>query len=156
MDKIKFGGKRFGNIKRGYYNINGKKLFFRSAWEANYALYLDFLINNKKIQSWEYEADVFIFDKIKFGTRSFRPDFKLLNNDNSIEYHEIKGYMDSQSKTKLNRMKMYYPGIKIRVVGSREYNQLKRQLSFVMCATQNMGQAIEDLKGLWKRGSIAT
>lgn len=40
---------KYGNIMRGYYDINGKSMFFRSKWEANYALYLDFLIKAKQI-----------------------------------------------------------------------------------------------------------
>jgi len=100
---------KFGNVERGYYNIGGKKIFFRSRWEANYALYLGFLIKQKQIKKWEYEKDVFIFEKIKFGTRSYRPDFKICNNDNTISYHEVKGYLTSQGKTKIKRFKKYYP-----------------------------------------------
>jgi len=99
----------FGNIKRGYYNINGKRMFFRSSWEATYALYLDFLIKQKQIQKWEYEVDTFIFEKIKFGTRSYKPDFKIYNNDGTIEYHEVKGWVTAQTMTQLKRFKKYYP-----------------------------------------------
>ena len=76
----------FCNIKRGYFDINGKKMFFRSKWEANYACYLDFLVKQKQIKKWEYEPDCFIFEEIKFGTRSYRPDFKVTNNDGSVIY----------------------------------------------------------------------
>jgi len=62
-----------GHYKNGYYDINGKRIFFRSKWEANVALYLDFLVKQKQIKEWTYEEDVFIFEKIKFGTRSYRP-----------------------------------------------------------------------------------
>lgn len=96
--------KRFGNVKRGVYNINGKEIFFRSKWEANYALYLDFLIKNKQIKSWEYEAKVFIFEAIKLGTRSYRPDFKVYNNDGTTEWHEVKGYMDEKKQSKIKKI----------------------------------------------------
>ena len=53
--------------------------------EAGVALYLDFLVKQKQIKSWSYEKNIFIFEKIKFGTRSYRPDFRIVNNDNSHE-----------------------------------------------------------------------
>lgn len=123
----------YTKIKRGYYSINGKKYFFQSSWEANYALYLDFLLKQNKILKWEYETDVFIFEKIKFGTRSFRPDFKVFENDGGITYHEVKGWMNKQSKTKLNRMRIYYPGIKIRLVDREVYRRLEKQVGRLLC-----------------------
>lgn len=119
---------KFGNVKRDYYLINSRKIFFRSKWEANYALYLDFLVSQNKILKWEYEANVFIFEKIKFGTQSFRPDFKIFNNDKSTEYHEVKGWMDRKSKTKLKRMRIYFPLIKIRIIDSEAYRLILKQL----------------------------
>lgn len=118
---------RYGNIQRGYFDINGKKMFFRSKWEANYALYLDFLIKQKQIEKWEYEVDVFIFEKIISGTRTYRPDFKIFNN-NSVEYHEVKGYMDSKSKTKLKRMAKYYPEIKLILIDQCYYRDLEKKI----------------------------
>ena len=103
-------------------------MYFRSKWEANYALYLDFLIKNKQIKDWEYEKDVFVFDKINFGTRSYRPDFKIKNNDNSIEYHEVKGYMDGRSKTKLRRMLKYYPEIKLILIDQKVYLDIAKKI----------------------------
>jgi hypothetical protein len=123
---------KFGNVKRGYYNINGKNLYFRSRWEANYALYLDFLVKQKQILSWEYEKDVFIFHKIQFGTRSYRPDFKVENLDGTFWYHEVKGWMDSQSKTKLKRMAKYYPETKIILVDSPYYKDLERKIGSII------------------------
>jgi hypothetical protein len=116
---------KWNNILRGYYNINGKEIFFRSKWEANYSLYLDFLIKQKQIKKWEYEPDVFMFKKIKLGTRSYRPDFKIYNNDDSIEYHEVKGYMTPGSKTKIKRMAKYYPNIKLIIIDKDIYKDIK-------------------------------
>jgi len=120
---------KFMNIKRGYYDINGKKMFFRSKWEVNYALYLDWLVKEKQILSWEYEADIFMFEKIKLGTRSYRPDFKIFNNNGTIEYHEIKGWMDKKSATKLKRMRIYYPEIKLIVIEKAGYMDLVKKVS---------------------------
>lgn len=119
---------RYGNIQRGYFDINGKNLFFRSKWEANYALYLDFLVKNRQIKNWEYEKDVFIFEKIISGTRTYRPDFKVFNNSGLFEYHEVKGWMDQKSKTKLKRMKTYYPSVKLVLIDRDAYNDIKKKL----------------------------
>lgn len=118
----------YSNIKRGYYDINGTTMYFRSKWEANYALYLDFLIDRKVIGKWEFEPDTFMFEAIRLGTRSYTPDFKVFNNDGGVEYHEVKGYMDSKSKTKLKRFAKYYPGLKLVLVDSAEYNLIKKQV----------------------------
>jgi len=116
----------YGNIKRGYYDINGKKMFLRSKWEANYSLYLDFLVKQRQIKSWLYENKVFVFEKIKFGTRSYRPDFEVINNNDTISYHEVKGYMDAKSKTKLKRMKKYYPEVKIVLIDKNSYKEISK------------------------------
>ena len=116
---------QYGNIKRGWYKINGKKYFFRSNWEVTVARYLEFLIGQKKIKSWSYEKKVFIFEKIKFGTRSYRPDFEVIKNDNSTEYWEVKGYIDDKSKTKIKRMAKYYPEVTLIVIGKDEYKPIK-------------------------------
>jgi len=126
---------KYGNIKRGYHDIDGVRFFFRSHWEANYARYLSFLVKQKQIKKWEFEPDTFWFSQIKRGVRSYLPDFKIFNNDGAIEYHEIKGYMDSKSKTKIKRMGKYYPDIVLRVIGEKQYGEIKtklgRMLNFV-------------------------
>jgi hypothetical protein len=119
---------RYSRGRQGTYNINGKKMFFRSLWEVNYALYLDFLINQKQIKKWRYEVDTFWFEKIKRGVRSYKPDFKVFNNDGSLEYHEIKGWMDNKSKTKLKRMAKYYPSIKVVLIEKDLYKELKNKI----------------------------
>ena len=116
------------NIKRGYYNINGEEIFFRSKMEANYALYLDFLIEQKQIRKWEYELDIFIFEKIKFGTRSYRPDFKVYNLDNTFEYHEVKGWMTAKSKTQIKRMTKYHPEIKLIIIDHPTYRDIREKI----------------------------
>lgn len=103
--------------------------YFRSSWEANYARYLNFLIKNGNIFKWEYEPDTFYFEKIKRGTRSYTPDFKIWEKIDSDPYYvEIKGWMDDKSKTKLKRMQKYYPYIEIRLFQEREYKELKNKL----------------------------
>lgn len=117
----------FANVKKGIYDINGRSIYFRSSWEAEYAFYLDFLKKQKEIIEWQFESDKFVFEKIKFGTRSYLPDFKITNKDGSVEYHEVKGYMDRRSKTKLSRMKKYYPKIKIVLIDSEWFKAVKNK-----------------------------
>jgi hypothetical protein len=108
-------------------DLNDK--YFRSSWEANYARILNFLQRNKQIHKWEYEPDTFWFEKIKRGTRSYTPDFKIWDKEDSEpHYIEIKGWMDTTSQTKLRRMKKYFPHIKVTLIQQREYNTLKRQM----------------------------
>lgn len=113
--------------KRGYYNIDGKTMYFRSSWEAVYAIYLNILLNIKAIKLWEYEVDTFWFEKIKRGVRSYTPDFKVFHINGDIEYHEVKGHMDPKSKTKIKRMKLYYPKIKLIVIGEKEFKNIKNK-----------------------------
>lgn len=122
----------FHHVQQGDYECSKGLVFFRSKWEANYSLYLDFLIKNGDIKNWEYEAETFFFEKIKLGTRSYRPDFKIFNKDDSIEYHEIKGYMDSKSKTKLKRMKKYFPDVKLVLIENVFYMDMLKKLKGVI------------------------
>ena len=122
----------FGKVSRGYFKIGDKKIFFRSKWEANYALYLNLLKKNGNIKKWEYEADVFVFDAIKFGTRSYKPDFKITKRDGSIYYDEVKGWMTPKSKTQLKRMAKYHPEITVNVIGRKEYTEIKNKLGKVL------------------------
>lgn len=104
--------------------------FFRSSWEANYARYLNFLIRKKNIFKWEFEPDTFWFEAIKRGTRSYLPDFKIWEKEDSTPYYvEVKGWMDAKSKTKLARMAKYYPDIKVVIFGAKEYRELNKKMS---------------------------
>lgn len=83
-------------------------IYVRSGWEANVCRYLIWLKQQRKIKDWKYEVDTFEFP-IKRGGRFYTPDFKIIENDNSVAYWEVKGYFDQPSKTKLKRFKKYYP-----------------------------------------------
>lgn len=109
-----------GGIQRqtykGWYEIDGKRMYLKSNWEKRYALYLAFMKKHKHIKDWEYEPDTFWFDGIKRGTNNYKPDFKVLFNTDNYEYYEVKGFMDSKSKTKIKRMAKYHPSIKLNVI----------------------------------------
>lgn len=114
--------------RQGDYDINGKPIFFRSLWEANYALYLDFLISCKQIVSWKFESKTFWFESIKRGVRSYKPDFEVKNNNGRICFHEVKGWMDAKSKTKLKRMAKYYPDVKMVLIEQKQYKEIIKKL----------------------------
>jgi len=120
--------KQWAHIQGGHYDINGVDMFFRSKMEANYALYLNFLVKQKQIKSWEFEPDTFWFENIRRGVRSYKPDFKVINNNGSVEYQETKGFMDSKSKTKIKRMAKYHPQIKLVVVDNDSYKDIKNKV----------------------------
>ena len=111
--------------KKGWRTIGGKSYYFRSSWEANYARVLEAWKQQKALADWEFEPRVFWFEKIKRGVRSYLPDFKITWNDGKVTWVEIKGYLDPKSKTKLNRMRIYYPEVIITVVGKKEYEKIK-------------------------------
>lgn len=115
---------KFGNIIRGYFNINGKRIFLRSKWEANYALYLDYLKNSGQIKGWSYEPKTFIFEKIKFGTRSYTPDFCVVLLEGLHEWHEVKGWVTRRSATAMRRMKKYFPEETVVIIDGKKYRAL--------------------------------
>ena len=100
----------------GWRDIGGERVYFRSRWEANYARYLQFLLEQKAISAWQHEPETFWFLSIKRGVRSYLPDFKIIENDGSHHWVEVKGYMDPKSQTKLKRFAKYYPQEKLTVV----------------------------------------
>lgn len=121
--------------KKAHKSVKGRRkdldnVFFRSTWEANYARYLNLLVKSGNIYRWEFEPDTFWFLEIKRGVRSYLPDFKVWETENSKPYYiEIKGWMDPKSKTKLKRMAKYYPEIELRLVGEKQYREIERKLS---------------------------
>lgn len=118
--------------KQSWENIGGKRKFYRSRWEANYARYLEWLKTLGEIKDWEHEPETFWFEKIKRGTRTYTPDFKVTEKDGSIIFHEVKGWMDSRSITKIKRMRIYHPEIKLKVIDSSSYKALQKSVSMIV------------------------
>jgi hypothetical protein len=101
-------------------------VYFRSSWEANYARYLKFMQARGEVASWGYETRTFWFEAIKRGTRSYLPDFEVTFMDGRHEWHEVKGWMDDKSKTKLARMAIYYPDEVVRIIGEGWFKQARK------------------------------
>jgi len=118
--------------KGGKRHIAGKDIFFRSSWEFNYALYLQLLVEKKEILEWHHEPETFWFDGVTRGTRSYLPDFKVINLDGTSFFVEVKGWMDQRSKTKLNRMAKYYPEHTIVIVDGKIMRQIKNKFAKIL------------------------
>lgn len=124
--------KSYSRCTNGWVEIGGKRFFARSSWEANYGRYLQWSKERGMISDWEHEPTTFWFEGIKRGCRSYLPDFKVTNNDGSIVYHEVKGWMDAKSKTKIKRMAKYHPSVKLNVIDSVAYRALAKTLKSVV------------------------
>lgn len=111
--------------KGGWREVGGQRCYFRSAWEANYARVLQHRQDLGQIVCWEHEPDTFWFEGVKRGCVSYLPDFKVTTFDGETEYHEVKGWMDAASKTKIKRMAKYHPNITLLVIDSPKYLKLQ-------------------------------
>lgn len=123
---IEKGTNTYSRCKRGRRADLGE-MFFCSAWEANIARYLNFLIKRGDVERWEYESETFWFEKIRRGVRSYTPDFKVWSKGGGDPYFiEVKGWMDKKSATKLKRMKKYHPNVRIDVIDEKRYRGIAR------------------------------
>lgn len=120
---------RRGTWKAGWRVIGGKRCYFRSRWEANYARYLEWLKQAGQIVEWAHEPETFWFDAIKRGVCSYKPDFRVWENDGTSNLHEVKGWMDSRSHTTLKRMAKYHQKEKIVLIRESQYNEIARKVS---------------------------
>jgi hypothetical protein len=92
--------------------------YCRSTWEANFARILkyqnkDFLYENKTF----YLTDIL----------SYTPDFYCENI-----WYEVKGFMDNNSKLKLELFSQLYPNEKICIIDLKEYNILKEKFKHLI------------------------
>jgi hypothetical protein len=120
-----------GTYKRGQ---GGKRAdldnaYYRSAWEANYARYLNWLKGQGLVAEWGYEILRFTFDQEKRGCRDYTPDFHVRWTNGEHEWHEVKGWMDAVSKSKLKKMRKYYPAERVVIIGPAEYRAIAKQFS---------------------------
>ncbi len=138
MKAMKTKAERYGSLapprpnaswKAGWREIGGKRNYYRSRWEANYARYLEWLKCQGEIIEWEHEPETFWFEAIKRGVRSYLPDFRVWEKNGTTPLHEVKGWMDARSKTTLARMGRYHPQETIIVIREREYKAIARQVS---------------------------
>lgn len=110
----------------GWWEGRGKRYYMRSKWERNYADWLEFRVRIGEVVDWEYEPRTFWFLEIKRGVRSYKPDFLVRLADGTEEFHELKGWLDPQSKTKIKRMRIYYPEVNLVLIDAKRYKGIMR------------------------------
>lgn len=115
--------------KAGWRQIGEMNKYYRSKWEANYARYLQWLKDNREISDWQHEPETFWFDGIKRGCVSYLPDFRVTELNGKIVYHEVKGWMDGRSKTKIKRMAKYHPNVKLILIDSKVYKSISKTMT---------------------------
>lgn len=109
----------------GKYEVAGRVFYFRSGWEYIYAQWLEHLKKSGEIKHWDYEVKVFKFPLTK-GTVEYKPDFIVLNSDDSHEWHEVKGYMDPKSATKIRRFAKFYPEEKLVLIRKKDIKAIEK------------------------------
>lgn len=117
--------------KCGWEVVGGKRFYARSRWEANYGRYLEWQKAQGLIVDWEHEPKTFWFEGIKRGVMSYLPDF-WVRTKSGEEFHEVKGWMDARSLTKIKRMAKYHPSVKLQVIDSVRYRILAKQLKSIV------------------------
>lgn len=75
------------------------------------------------ILDWEHEPKTFWFEGIKRGCVSYLPDFRILRPNGEHYWVEVKGYLDSKSKTKLKRFKRYFPEEELLLITKEWFNR---------------------------------
>ena len=108
--------------------IGGVRKYYRSKWEKNYALYLEWLKERGLISDWKHEPKTFWFDAIKRGTRSYLPDFEVVLLNQTVEYHEVKGWYDPKTLTKIKRMAKYHPFVKLVLIDGDWFKRMSKKL----------------------------
>lgn len=127
--------------KGGWREIGGYKKYYRSRWEANYARFLQWLKETGKIKDWKHEPKTFWFEGIKRGCVSYLPDFWVEELDGTDSFHEVKGWMDDRSKTKIKRMAKYYPNVLLVVIAEKEYKSIENNFSRLIEEWETKGKS---------------
>ncbi|GAC1382259.1 MAG: hypothetical protein NVSMB30_29860 [Hymenobacter sp.] len=130
--------------KAGWREIGGKRSFYRSRWEANYARVLQHELEKGAILSWEHEPDRFQFINHETNCRSYLPDFKVLTTA-GIAYHEVKGWLDERSKSIFRLMAAEYPDVQIVVINAAWFKTNKHYQFILSEWEQNKSTFIKSL-----------
>ena len=139
------------DIARGGYRKDLKQ-YFRSKMEANIARYYTYMGIN-----WFYEPREYKFEKIKRGTRYYKPDFYLAAPERLLI--EVKGWFRPEDKTKIRRFKKYYPEefAKLRFIIPDKYARSKANGEMVKFLCDDLGMDFDDVisyKEIEERGKL--
>lgn len=124
---------KFSRMKKGpradVFNFQNKNYSFKSRTEANFAR----ILNHLGIE-WTYEEDDFFFSREKYKTKpyGYLMDFTIVKGNSRFrsKFYEVKGYMTTNSKQRLRRLRHNYPeeADKTTVVIYSKYN--KKDIEF--------------------------
>ena len=126
--------KKYNKTKTNSYNGN----VYDSCKEAGHARLLDRMVEKGEIYNYEKQikiefwviqtafpiivADPSIDDRKKPGSfflKSYKVDFKVYHNDNTIEFQEVKGLVDPEWKMKWNLLEAcfgYKPNYGLKII----------------------------------------
>jgi hypothetical protein len=117
-----------GRWKSGWVEIGGKRFFSRSRWEVLYAGWLEWNKKMGAIVEWEYEPETFWFP-VKRGSTNYTPDFKVTFTNGQVQFHEVKGWMDARSRTKLRRMAVHHKDVAVIVIDAVWFKNNRKWLN---------------------------
>lgn len=126
------------NVARGGFRED-LGIYTRSKMEANVLRYYKFI----KVK-YIYEPSEFEFFKIKRGSRFYKPDIYLFEQDNLIE---IKGFFTASDKTKIRRFKKYYPEefTKLEFIIQDKYSRSKANGKMIKFLCDDLGIDFSDI-----------
>lgn len=113
-----------------YNKYGNKSSFYDGYWyqsklEANYARELDLRVKAKDIKSWDRQVviEVRFYDQL---FTKYKMDFKIIHNDQSIEWIEVKGYEDPAWKYRWKALEIYmnhfYPDDRLSIIKAKDIN----------------------------------
>jgi hypothetical protein len=120
------------SVWKGWFEIDGKKMYLKSLWEKRYCLYLSLMKQNGYVLDYEYEPTTFWFEGIRRGTNNYKPDFSATFPSGKTEYFEVKGYETQKDRTKYKRMKKYHPDVVLHVIGAEWFRKNSNTLKKII------------------------
>ena len=110
--------------------LHGSKVTVRSSLEAEILGALA-----KSGADFDYESDTLTW----FSSHKYTPDFTIKTKSGKILYIEAKGWMRSQDRTKMVRVKENNPDADIRFVFERSTTKIRRnsKTTYAMWAAKN-------------------
>ena len=87
--------------------------------EADYATYLDVLKSGGLIAEWDFEPE-----RLRIGhtwQSSYKPDFRIVMPDETIEFHETKGFWKTQDRNRVKAAAGQHPYVFRGVMREGEY-----------------------------------
>jgi hypothetical protein len=138
---------KYSNVS-GWWTNGTNVYYMRSMMESNFAWFLETLTSIGEIRDWTYEPK----PAFEFPTRAnntYLPDFQIWTKDGETIFYEVKGYLDSRSKIKLNRMKKYHPLVNIEIIDKKKMSLIKEQFKSLV---KNWGKPLLSKKELSEYG----